>query len=206
MTNIYIFDFGNRVKIGQSKNVESRLKQIENAAGEKVINQFYIESPSLVEKMIHDCLKEYRTIGEYFTCSFETAKAELLNIIEIENPDIFSHVEELKPKTLLIELLNYMVANPEADHGGQLIVLNTFVKEDIIERLEIKMNTLDHALSKLVKSGIIKRIGTGTYQGNPHMFGRGEWADIKAIRATFDFNEGTVQVDIQPNETETNGD
>jgi hypothetical protein len=29
------------------------------------------------------------------------------------------------------------------------------------------------------------------------MLGRGEWADIKAIRATFDFNTGEVHANIE---------
>jgi len=98
---------------------------------------------------------------------------------------------------LLIELLKHMTyADPEADHGGQLIILNAFAKESIAKRLKLKMNTIDHGLTKFVKCGILKRIGTGTYQANPDMFGRGEWKDIKAIRATFDFNAGTVIADI----------
>jgi hypothetical protein len=98
----------------------------------------------------------------------------------------------------LIELLNLMTfANKEAKHGGQLIILNMFVKEEIIERLDIKMNTFKKTLTALTKSGILKRIGNSTYQANPEMFGRGEWTDIKAIRATFDFNIGTVVADIE---------
>jgi len=99
---------------------------------------------------------------------------------------------------VLLELLKNMTfADPEAEHGGQLIPLNNFVKQQIINRLDIKMNTLDQAITKLTKSGIIKRVGYGTYQANPHMFGRGEWLDIKSIRATFDFNAGTVETDIE---------
>jgi hypothetical protein len=87
-------------------------------------------------------------------------------------------------------------ASPQAKHGGQLIILNTFVKEEIIERINIKMNTLDQGLTRFVKSGILKRVGLSTYQANPEMFGRGEWADIKAICATFDFKAGTVTAEI----------
>jgi len=98
----------------------------------------------------------------------------------------------------LIELLNLMTfANKEAKHGGQLIILNMFVKEEIIERLGIKMNTFKKSLTAFTKSGILKRIGNSTYQANPEMFGRGEWTDIKAIRATFDFNKQTVVADIE---------
>lgn len=98
---------------------------------------------------------------------------------------------------LLLELLKLMsYADPEADYGGQLIVLSTIVKNSIIKRLDIKINTLNHGLVKLTKSGILKRLGQNTYQANPHMFGRGEWIDIKSIQAKFNFNAGTVDADI----------
>jgi hypothetical protein len=103
--------------------------------------------------------------------------------------------------SLLFELLNLMTfANKEAKHGGQLIVLNMFVKEEITERLGMKMSTFKNNLTEFVKSGILKRVGNSTYQANPEMFGRGEWADIKVIRATFDFNAQTVEASIEANE------
>jgi hypothetical protein len=98
---------------------------------------------------------------------------------------------------LLLELLKLMsYADPDSDHGGQLIQLTGFSKKSIATRLNIKINTIDHALVKLKKAGIIKQLGPGAFQANPHMFGRGEWLDIKAIRAKFDFNAGTVDADI----------
>jgi hypothetical protein len=99
---------------------------------------------------------------------------------------------------LLLELLKLMTfANPQEDHGGQLIVLSPLVKEGILKRLDIKINTFNHGLVKLSKSGIIKRLGLNTYQANPNMFGRGEWLDIKAIQAKFNFNTGDIDVDIK---------
>jgi hypothetical protein len=98
----------------------------------------------------------------------------------------------------LLKLMGY--ADPECEFGGQLISLTAFNKKQIIGRLGIQPNTLDQHLSKLVKSGILKRVGTGTYQANPNMFGRGEWLDIKAIKATFDFVAGTVDADIEGGE------
>lgn len=104
---------------------------------------------------------------------------------------------------LLLELLKLMsYADPEADHGGQLIQLTGFSKKSIANRLNIKINTIDHGLLKLKRSGILKQLGPGAYQANPNMFGRGEWLDIKAIRAKFDFNAGTVEADIEPGENQ----
>lgn len=99
---------------------------------------------------------------------------------------------------ILWELVKLMTfADKEAKHGGQLIILNMFVKEEIINRLGVKMSTFKKALTELTKSGILKRVGNSTYQANPEMFGRGQWTDIKAIRATFDFNTGTVEANIK---------
>lgn len=106
------------------------------------------------------------------------------------------------PKTLnpvLTEFLSYMsYANTENKEGGQLIFVNAYMKEEISKKLKgMKINTIDKALSNLVKTGLFKRVGTGTYQVNPYMFGKGEWKDISAIRATFDFNTGEVVADIK---------
>jgi hypothetical protein len=99
---------------------------------------------------------------------------------------------------LLLELLKLMTyADPAAKHGGQLIILNMFVKEEICERLGIKDSTFKNNLTKFTQSGILKHIGYSTYQANPNMFGRGDWLDIKSIQATFNFNTGIVEADIQ---------
>jgi hypothetical protein len=103
--------------------------------------------------------------------------------------------------TLLLEVLKLMsYADPTCKHGGQLISLNAYNKKLLTTKLDIKMNTLDQNLTKFVKAGILKRVGYGTFQANPNMFGRGEWLDIKAIRATFDFNAQTVAAEIDGNE------
>jgi len=82
MTNIYILDFGNRIKIGKSNRPLQRIKTIENAAGEKVKQMFYLETESTKEKILQTYLQEYRTVGEYFTCSFDIAKFALQDILD----------------------------------------------------------------------------------------------------------------------------
>lgn len=105
------------------------------------------------------------------------------------------------PKTLnpiLLEFLNHMsYANNNDKDGGQKIYTNASMKKDIADKLGMKVNTLDKALGTFVSSGLFKRVGTGTYQVNPFMFGKGEWKDISAIRAIFDFNTGEVDANIK---------
>ena len=64
------------------------------------------------------------------------------------------------------------------------------------------MKRIEQALTEFVKTGIFKRIATGTYQVNAELFGKGEWKDIKNIRATFDFGNGTIETEIIKNEEE----
>ena len=108
------------------------------------------------------------------------------------------------PRTLnpvLVEFLSLMTyADSEEDHGGQIIALTSYLKHRIAKKLDIKINTVEKSLTSFVKTGIFKRIGTGTYQVNPNLFGRGEWKSIKAIRATFDFNSGEVSTEMHVND------
>lgn len=105
------------------------------------------------------------------------------------------------PKTLnpiLIEFLNHMsYANIENEYGGQLIYVNADMKKSIAKRLNLKIDSVNKGLFALNKNGIFKRVGTGTYQVNPNFFGKGEWKDVSAIKATFDFNTGEVTTDIK---------
>jgi hypothetical protein len=98
---------------------------------------------------------------------------------------------------LISELLcRISYADPNAQYGGQLIYLNPFLKQELADKLGVKINTIEHQLTKLVESNMFRRVGIGTYQANPEYFGRGDWHDIKSIRAMFDFNTGTVTAEI----------
>ena len=94
---------------------------------------------------------------------------------------------------LMLELLKRMTfANPAEPNGGQMIVISAYVREQICETLDIKLNTLSKSIKQLCMNGVLKRLGTGAYQVNPYFFGLGDWKDIKKIRATFDFNTRKV--------------
>ena len=45
-------------------------------------------------------------------------------------------------------------------------------------------------------------MAVATYQVNPNIFGKGDWTDIKNIRATFDFGSKEVIADIVKYEEE----
>ena len=78
----------------------------------------------------------------------------------------------------------------------QLIILNSFVKEEIAAKLGWSMKTFQQRfareLNKLVRAGIIKKYKTSTYQVNPELIGKGDWKDIRKLRATFNLETGKV--------------
>lgn len=75
------------------------------------------------------------------------------------------------------------------DEEGLCVTLAQYTKEKILKECGWdKMQSLNNALNKLVKGNVIKRLGTGVYQFNPYLFGRGEWKDIDNIRLTWNYD------------------
>lgn len=62
------------------------------------------------------------------------------------------------------------------------IVLNAGIKRIIAKETELSVSSINNAITKFVKGDILKRIETGVYQVNPHLFGKGDWVDIAKIR------------------------
>lgn len=91
-------------------------------------------------------------------------------------------------------------ADPDDETGGQVIYCTKIMKEIIAKKCEVSFKRVEQAITEFVKKGIFSRIGVGTYQVNPYLFGRGEWKDIRKIRATFDFNTGEAIADIVKDE------
>jgi hypothetical protein len=84
LTNVYILDFGDRIKIGITKDIPRRIKQITNHSGQKPLQYFSLEADDKYETLMHDKLQEYRGIGEYFNYPYDKA-VELLKKAVSEN-------------------------------------------------------------------------------------------------------------------------
>lgn len=98
---------------------------------------------------------------------------------------------------ILLEFLKYMTyANTNEPNGGQVIYLNAALKRNIATATGKTVKRIEQAITDFVKTGIFNRIATSTYQVNAGLFGKGDWKDIKNIRATFDFGEGTIETEI----------
>ena len=91
-------------------------------------------------------------------------------------------------------LLNISYAN--SNNNGMILFLNKALKTIIAKKLNVSLARINQAVTEFVKKGYMKRLDRGEYQFNPFLFGKGEWKDIKAIRATYNYNTGEVKADI----------
>lgn len=81
----------------------------------------------------------------------------------------------------------------------QDIAINAHIKRQIAEEVGCSISKVNNALSDLVKGEVMYRVGVGTYQVNPHFFGRGQWTDIEKLRlsVTFDGKGTTIMGEIE---------
>lgn len=77
--------------------------------------------------------------------------------------------------TILLSLLKRMNYQNE-------VILNAGIKRIMSEEIKLSLSSINNAISKFVTAGILIRIEKGVYLLNPHLFGKGEWANISKIR------------------------
>ncbi len=98
MEQVYVFDFGDKLKIGYSTNVPQRLITLENASGVKAKQIFSVDGTRQIEQAAHYYLRSFHVRGEYFNCDFETAKNTITGLLqgEITVPPNAKHREAQK--------------------------------------------------------------------------------------------------------------
>lgn len=69
------------------------------------------------------------------------------------------------------------------------IVLNASVKREIAKELNISVKTIDNALGALLKQNVLIRKDIGLFLGNPQLFGKGEWKNIRELRLTIHYTQ-----------------
>lgn len=96
--------------------------------------------------------------------------------------------------SVLFEIAKQM---PWASETDQYIILNSFAKDKIAQRLGVKQQYIKDTISKLAKEGMLIREGSArsaAYRINPLYIAKGNWADIKKLqlKVTFDAQHGEV--------------
>lgn len=102
--------------------------------------------------------------------------------------------------SILFAFLKRMTYSSSSNNGGgQMIYVNAHMKNEIADELEVSLARVNQAITDFVKGKIFYRAGRGTYQVNAHLFGKGDWQNIKEIRMQIHFNsEGkTVMSEIE---------
>ena len=123
------------------------------------------------------------TTGEYLKQTTESILRKEPDYVKLYLRDI-ALLNNLRPSTnnILYELLKLM------DYRNR-IVLNSALKKEIATEIGVSVKTIDNALNLLLKQNIVLRKGVGLFIGNPNLFGKGEWRDIRELRMTVTFNE-----------------
>lgn len=80
-------------------------------------------------------------------------------------------IYNLPNNSILYEIMKKM------DYDGQ-ITLSKFTKDQICQKLGLKLQTLSNYLQELKKKDIIQPLGKGTFMPNPDLFGKGTWKEI----------------------------
>jgi hypothetical protein len=154
----------------------------------------------IMSKIIYENTK---TAINYETGEVESESKEYVVTQASEPPFVKVYLDCLSmlknyPKSLNPILLGFMkhmtYANVSEDNGGQLIFVNKTMKEIIAKECEVKIDRVNQALTEFVKSSCFRRVSTSTYQVNPKYFGRGDWRDIKSIRATINFSDKGIEI------------
>lgn len=84
MSYVYVFDFGDMVKVGVSVRPLQRLRELQRANGLKAVRTWAVNAENLakeIELAAHTRLHEYLIQGnEYFHCSFSVARDAVIDV------------------------------------------------------------------------------------------------------------------------------
>lgn len=93
----------------------------------------------------------------------------------------------LTHRNLINSLLGYATYNNKA--SCMRVHVSGGLKKEIAEELNIKVHTIQNALTDLVKGNVLLRVGSGSYDFNPYFFGKGSWKEIHKARIEIDYDE-----------------
>ena len=82
---VYIIDFGDKIKIGRSKNPVTRIRNIETQSGTRSERRWLspcLSDSNAFERFLHEFFSSHRRIGEYFVCKFDDAVSAAEKYVE----------------------------------------------------------------------------------------------------------------------------
>jgi len=88
--------------------------------------------------------------------------------------------------------------------GSNQLILNASLKKRMAQEINLKVATIEKAITQFIKANILVREDKGIYTFNPFLFACGHWNDIQKIRTTitYDLNGRTFQSNFLLRENE----
>lgn len=80
-------------------------------------------------------------------------------------------------------VLLWMLGRASYANEEQSLELCSTTRRRVAKDLDVSVSRVNHAVSDLVRCGIVLRVGRGLYRFNPEFFARGEWKDIQKLRS-----------------------
>lgn len=129
MIHVYFIKntFTNNYKIGKTKNLDKRLKQLQTGCDSQLIIYKYIETINFkTETHIHNYFKKYKILGEWYNITSN----DIDKIIELI--DGSHNYEKLSMKDLrLVAKINNIKANLRKDQIIELLESKSLNKEEL---------------------------------------------------------------------------
>lgn len=102
---------------------------------------------------------------------------------------------------ILIACCTYMTW-ADSKHKKQMIFMNQYTKQQIASDAGVSIKRVNQALTEIVKADIFRKVDNmrGVYEVNPYIIAKGQWSDIKVLRANFDFINKTINPIIETSE------
>ncbi len=75
MAYVYVFDFGDMVKVGYTSDLKTRQITIQSNLKKKAVNVFSVPGSRADEALAHEKLEPFRIRGEFYDCDFSKACA-----------------------------------------------------------------------------------------------------------------------------------
>ena len=64
------------------------------------------------------------------------------------------------------------------------LIINNYIKDEVVKMLDYRSRqSVSNAITKFIKKDILRRVSSGVYVLNPHLFAKGQWKDIQRMRS-----------------------
>lgn len=142
-------------------------QRLDYETGEMVVDRRHIESETRIRSDEPDFIKLY-----------------------LDTVSVFMGIEKSGN-----QLLAYLLPTMSFASEQQICRLTSWDRKQIQEQTGMTQATISRQLRALEDKQILRKLGEGAYQVNPHIAGRGSWKDIKTLRATFDYINRTIELE-----------